>query len=66
MAENGVSKKLCITTTCISGVLGLAANAEDKLPFAFIICGMFIVYQIGQGLLDWFDKRKDGQNATQR
>ena len=53
MAENGVSGKLCITTTCISGVLGLAANVEDKLPFAFIILGMFALYVIGQGFLDW-------------
>ncbi len=53
MAENGVSKKLCITTTCISGVLGLAANVDDKLPYAFIVAGMFALYVIGQGFLDW-------------
>lgn len=58
MTNNGVSKKLCITTTCISGVLGLAANAEDKLYFAFIILGMFTVYQVGQCILDWLDKKK--------
>lgn len=58
MANNGVSKKLCITTTCISGVLGLAANADDKLYFAFIILGMFTVYQVGQCILDWLDKKK--------
>ena len=59
MAENGVSKKLCITTTCISGVLGLAANAENKLYFAFIISAMFAMYLIEQGFLDWLEKKND-------
>lgn len=58
MTDNGVSKKLCITTTCISGILGLAANAEDKLPFAFIVASMFALYVIGQGFLDWLKTPK--------
>jgi len=58
MTDNGVSKKLCITTTCISGVLGLAANVEDKLPFAIIVASMFALYLIGQGFLDWIDRKK--------
>ena len=58
MPDNGVSKKLCITTTCVSGVLGLAANVEDKFPFACIILGMFALYVIGQGFLDWADRKK--------
>ena len=55
---NGVSKKLHITGLCISGVLGLAANAENKLPFALIIAGMFALYLIGQGFLDWIEKKE--------
>ncbi len=55
---NGVSKKLHITGLCISGVLGLAANADDKLPFALIVAGMFVMYLIGQGFLDWIEKKE--------
>jgi len=58
MAENGISKKASITMSCITGVLGLAANVEDKLPFALIIAGMFFVYLIGQGFLDWLKARR--------
>lgn len=57
MADNGISKKASITMSCITGVLGLAANAEDKLPFAYIVLGMFVIYQAGQGFLDWLEKR---------
>ena len=55
---NGVSKKLHITGICMSGVLGLAAKAENQLPFALIIAGMFAMYLIGQGFLDWIEKKK--------
>ncbi len=58
MAENGVSKKHSVFMSCVTGLLGLAANAESKLPFALIVLGMFIVYQIGQGFLDWTDGKK--------
>lgn len=58
MTDNGVSKKLHITGCCISGVLGLAANAENKLAFAYIVLGMFAIYTIGQGFLDWLKARK--------
>lgn len=44
--NNGVSKKVCVLTGCCSGVAGLATGAEDTLPFAFILGGMFIAYLI--------------------
>lgn len=58
MADNGVSKKHSVFMSCVTGLLGLAANADDKLPFAYIILGMFIMYQVGQGFLDWNDRKK--------
>ena len=64
MAENGlvngVSKKFSVFMSCISGVLGLAANAENKLPYAYLVVGMFAVYQAGQGYLDWLKGKKGG------
>ena len=57
MTDNGVSKKVHITGLCMSGVLGLAANAENKLRFALIVAGMFALYLIGQGFLDWIEKK---------
>ncbi len=54
--SEGVSKKVNITTVCISGVLGLAANAPDKLPYAIIVGSMFLLYLIAQVILDWFKK----------
>ncbi len=50
---NGVSKKLCVITNCISGVLGLAANAENKLPYAIVVGSVVVFYMICQVLLDW-------------
>ena len=64
MADNGVSKKYSIFTNCLAGILGFATNADDKLPFAYIILGMFLVYQAGQGFLDWIDKRKHDRSAA--
>ncbi len=58
MADTGVSKKHSVFMSCVTGLLGLAANVDDKLPFAYIILGMFIMYQIGQGFLDWTDRKK--------
>lgn len=59
--DNGVSKKHSVFMSCVTGLLGLAANVDDKLPFAYIILGMFIVYHAGQGFLDYLDKKKYNQ-----
>ena len=61
MTDNGVSKKFSIFMSCISGILGLAANVDDKLPFAYIVLGMFVIYQAGQGFLDWINSRKESK-----
>ncbi len=59
LSNIGVSKKFSVFMSCISGILGLAANAEDKLPYAYMIVGMFVVYQVGQGYLDWLKDRRN-------
>ncbi len=55
---NSVSKKVCVLTSCCSGVVGLAANAENKLPFALIVLGMFVVYLIERMFEDWINHGK--------
>lgn len=61
--DNGVSKKLCVVTTCISGIVGLAANAENKLPYALIVAGMFIAYLIARVIKDWKKDAKKNEEG---
>ena len=56
--NNGVSKKVCVISSCISGVLGLAANAPDKLPYAIIVGIMFVAFLVSQVFLDWSNNGK--------
>ena len=57
--NNGVSKKLCVLTSCISGVVGLAANSENKLPYALIVAGMFLAYLIARIINEWSNNDKE-------
>jgi len=50
---NGVSKKLFITVVAIQAVVGLSDGADDKWPYALVIGGIFFIYKITQGFLDW-------------
>jgi len=52
---NGVSKKFCILSLAFSQLSALAANADEKLPYAYLITGCFVVYLILQG---WLDRKK--------
>ncbi len=53
MTENGVSKKTHIVSVCITGVIGMAMNAPNKLPYAIIIGAIGVIYWAIQGFLDW-------------
>ncbi|KKK73872.1 hypothetical protein LCGC14_2889460 [marine sediment metagenome] len=55
MPDNGVSKKLCITAAGIIAVTQLADGAENKWPYAIVVCIMCVVFKIVQG---WIDSRK--------
>ena len=56
--NDGVSKKICVVTNCISGVVGLAANAEEKLPYAGIVAFMLVAYLIARVIKDWKNNGK--------
>ena len=53
---NGVSKKLFITVVCVQAIVGMAEDAEDKLPYAIVICVIFGIYKLVQG---WIDKNSN-------
>lgn len=53
---NGVGRKFCITAVGIVLVGQLANGAENKWPYAVVICIMCITFKIVQG---YIDSRKD-------
>ncbi len=65
MADNGISKKVLITTNVFSGLLGAMANAETSKE-RLIICGIigtcFALYMAIQGYIDC---SKKGQGPDQ-
>jgi len=54
---NGMSKKLCISIIGVHAIIAMAADSEDKLPYAIIVAGLCVIYKLTQGFIDW--KRKD-------
>lgn len=52
------SKKLMVVLFSIQAVVGMADGVENKLPYAIVICIMFGVYKLGQGLIDWKNNGK--------
>lgn len=50
------SKKLCIVMFTIQGVIGLAANTQDKWPYVIVIGAICIVYKLVQGFIDYKSK----------
>ncbi len=60
MNGNGISKKVTILIVTVNSVIGLAANAENKLPYAILIGVMFCVYVIIRA----FTERKKNGNDT--
>ena len=59
MNETGVSKKLFITVVCIQAIVQLADGAEDKWPYAIVVCCMFGMYKLAQTFLDWSKNGKE-------
>ena len=53
MNDKGVSKKLFAFVISTQAVVGLAEGAEDKFKYACVIGGIFIVYKLAQGFIDW-------------
>ena len=52
MAENGVSKKLCMTAVSVAAIVSLAEGAEDKLPYVIVIGVLCVIYEVAQAYLD--------------
>lgn len=62
MTDNGISKKVLITTNVFSGLLGAMANAEtskERLAICGIIGGCFALFMVIQGVLDYLKARNN-------
>ncbi len=58
MTENGVSKKVFVVTLSITAIAQMAANTQEKMPYAIVIGVIAVVYWAVQGYIDW---SKDGK-----
>lgn len=68
MNDNGVSKKVLITTNVFSGLLGAMATAEtspERIVMCSIIAGCFALFMGIQGYIDC-KKEKAGEKAEKR
>jgi len=59
MTESGVSKKVYLISMCITGVIGLGADAESKLAYALIVGAICVAGIFVQGFLDWSKNDKE-------
>ena len=50
---NGVSKKLHIVSVSITALIGIAAKAENPLPYALIIGVICVAHMAVQAFIDW-------------
>jgi hypothetical protein len=51
--NNGVSKRLFLAVVCIQAVVGMSEGVADKIWYACIVAGIFLIFKLGQVILDW-------------
>ena len=59
--NNGVSKRLFLATICVQAVVNMAEGVADKIWYACIVAGIFLIFKIGQVVLDWKNNGKNEQ-----
>ena len=62
MNGNGVSKKVTVFMLVVNSIIGFAANAPNKLPYAILIVVVFVVYLL---IRAFTERKKNGkENST--
>lgn len=52
MADNGISKKLCISIIGVQAIIQMSQDAPDKFKYALLIAGVIVFYKMLQFLID--------------
>jgi len=62
MADNGLSKKVCIAALCIDKIAFLGVDAENKIPYIVCILIVCVIYKTARTISDLRKGANNGKN----